>query len=92
MKKIIAIIISMVICIGVFKIAEPSMGTISVCAFSGASAFNNQPTKYDSLEKTIIIIGNSEGGELFDMITSYDHPQSLSFPRMSKEPPMLAIY
>jgi putative intracellular protease/amidase len=71
MKKIITTIIVIVICIAVFKISKPLVEVIITPAYHGANNFRYEQPKYDSSLKTIVIVANNEGTELFDMMAPY---------------------
>src|SRR5690349_7300482 len=71
MKKIIIAIIVIVIGIAVFKMAKPLAEMIITPAYQGDNKFTYEPPKYDSALKTIVIVANNEGTELFDMMAPY---------------------
>jgi transcriptional regulator GlxA family with amidase domain len=71
MKKIITAIIVIVIGIAVFKMAKPLAEMITTPAYQGDNNFTYEQPTYDSALKTIVIVANNEGTELFDMMAPY---------------------
>jgi putative intracellular protease/amidase len=71
MKKIINAIIVIVIGIVVCKMAKPLAEMIITPAYQGDNNFTYEQPTYDSALKTIVIVANNEGTELFDMMAPY---------------------
>lgn len=73
MKKRIlkAVVIIAVLSALLFNACSPlrEFGTSPV--YRGANNFNYQSPTYDSLKKTVVIIANNDGTELFDMMAPY---------------------
>jgi putative intracellular protease/amidase len=71
-KKLIAVSITIVlVCVFIFNACKPSKEFGTMPAYQGTNNFSYQTPAYDSAKKTVVVIANNYGTELFDMLAPY---------------------
>ncbi len=70
-KLLIASLGIVIICAFLFNACQPLKEFGTMPAYQGANNFNYQTPAYDSSKKTVVVIANNNGTELFDMMAPY---------------------